>query len=174
MSESTTTTSPALTVLWGATSRSISPQLHSLAPTLSAVNRDRPLSTPRPKKSAADTAATTARPPSGLSSPSSRSAPIAHGLPVERIETRSLPALTHVLPPTSTSRFSPSMSLASPRLHSLAATLAALPSMSSVPRAPFRSYADTRSSARSDQSNERGQTLPGRDVWSACHYSCRG
>jgi hypothetical protein len=33
---------------------------------------------------------------------------------------------------------------------SLAATLAALPSMSRVPRAPFRSYADTRSSVRSE------------------------
>jgi hypothetical protein len=32
-----------------------------------------------------------------------------------RFETRSLPALTHVLPPISTSRFCPSMSLASPR-----------------------------------------------------------
>jgi hypothetical protein len=50
------------------------------------------------------------------------------------IETRSLPTLTHVLPPTSTSRFSPSMSLASPRLHSFAATLAALPSMSLIPQ----------------------------------------
>jgi hypothetical protein len=48
-------------------------------------------------------------------------------------ETRSLPALTHVLPPTSTSRLCPSMSLASPRLRSLAASLAVLPSMSLIP-----------------------------------------
>ena len=41
------------------------------------------------------------------------------------VETRSLPALTHVLPPISTSRFCPSMSLASPRLRSLAPTLVA-------------------------------------------------
>jgi hypothetical protein len=38
------------------------------------------------------------------------------------IETRSLPTLTHVLPPISTSRLCPSMSLASRRLHSLTAT----------------------------------------------------
>src|SRR5438034_186734 len=56
----------------------------------------------------------------------------------ERIETRSLPALTHVLPPISTSRFCPSMSLASPRLRSLAPTLVTLPSMSLIPFAPFR------------------------------------
>jgi hypothetical protein len=90
---------------------------------------------------------------------------------VERIETRSLPALTHVLPLISTSRFCPSMSLASPRLRSLAATLAAWPSMSRDPRAPFRSYADTRSSVRSGRSNELQQTFPGRGAWSACHYS---
>src|SRR6266700_7819629 len=42
-----------------------------------------------------------------------------------QVETRSLPALTHVLPPISTSRFCPSMSLASPRLRSLAPTLVA-------------------------------------------------
>jgi len=67
------------------------------------------------------------------------------------IETRSLPTLTHVLPPISTSRFCPSMSLASPRLRSLVAypgdftlitrtarvlapaTLAALPSTRAIP-----------------------------------------
>src|SRR5207248_6369270 len=60
------------------------------------------------------------------------------------------PALTHVLPPTSTSRFCPSMSLAPPRLHShrypprlcldhshcpvlAPATLAALPSTCAIP-----------------------------------------
>src|SRR6266550_5314471 len=60
------------------------------------------------------------------------------------------PALTHVLPPTSTSRFCPSMSLAPPRLHSrrypsrlcldhshcpvlAPATLAALPSTRTIP-----------------------------------------
>jgi len=48
--------------------------------------------------------------------PSSRPCPI---------EIRSLPTLTHVLPPISTSRFCPSMSLASPRLRSLTASLAA-------------------------------------------------
>jgi hypothetical protein len=42
------------------------------------------------------------------------------------IETRSLPALTHVLPPISTSWFCPSMSLVSPRLRSLAPTLVTL------------------------------------------------
>src|SRR5213080_2823529 len=77
-----------------------------------------------------------------------------------------VPALTHVLPPTSTSRFCPSMSLAPPRLHSrrypprlcldhshclvlAPAPLAALPStrsiptlatcsMSLIPSAPFK------------------------------------
>src|SRR5437870_13193497 len=61
-----------------------------------------------------------------------------------------VPALTHVLPPTSTSRFCPSMSLAPPRLHSrrypprlcldhshgpklAPATLAALPSTCAIP-----------------------------------------
>src|SRR4029450_11593908 len=39
-------------------------------------------------------------------------------------EARSLPTLTQVLPPTSTSRLCPSMSLASPRLRSLIAPLA--------------------------------------------------
>jgi hypothetical protein len=38
----------------------------------------------------------------------------------------------------STSRFCPSMSLASPRLRSLAPTLAALPSMSLIPSAPLK------------------------------------
>jgi hypothetical protein len=63
--------------------------------------------------------------------------PISRDLPAERIETRSLPALTHVLPPTSASRLCPSMSLASPRLRSLAASLAALPSMSLIPFVPL-------------------------------------
>jgi hypothetical protein len=54
-----------------------------------------------------------------------------------RLETRSLPALTHVLPPISTSRFCPSMSLASPRLRSLAPTLVTLPSISLIPFARF-------------------------------------
>src|SRR5881275_2565133 len=61
-----------------------------------------------------------------------------------------VPALTHVLPPTSTSRFCPSMSLAPPRLHSrryppwlcldhshcpvlVPATLAAVPSTCAIP-----------------------------------------
>jgi len=39
------------------------------------------------------------------------------------------------------------------------------------PAEQYRSCADTRSSARSDRSNELQQTLPGRDAWSACHYA---
>jgi hypothetical protein len=35
----------------------------------------------------------------------------------------------------------------------------------------YRSYADTRPSARSDRSNELRQTLPGRGAWSAGHSS---
>ena len=39
-----------------------------------------------------------------------------------------------------------------------------------LPVERYRSCADTRSAARSDRSNGLGQTLPGRDAWSACHY----
>ena len=52
------------------------------------------------------------------------------------IETRSLPALTHVLPPISTSRFA-HLCRKRPRCSILAASLAALPSMSLIPFAPF-------------------------------------
>jgi hypothetical protein len=52
-------------------------------------------------------------------------------------ETRSRPRLTHALPRISTVRFAHLCRSRSPRLHSLAAALATLPSMSLFPKAPF-------------------------------------
>src|SRR5437667_885449 len=56
--------------------------------------------------------------PPGLLAPTLVTLPSMSLIPSAPLKLGRVPALTHVLPPTSTSRFCPSMSLAPPRLHS--------------------------------------------------------